>query len=101
MGLKLSEIKHVVVRHTCDNPRCINPDHLIGGTIADNNRDRAERGRSAKTVPSRQKLTLADCCWIREHYVPYCRSFGGGAMARKFNVDIAVIHRVLKGDYPL
>lgn len=35
-----------VVRHTCDNIRCINPAHLIIGTLGDNNRDRAERGRS-------------------------------------------------------
>ncbi|MFJ4166312.1 HNH endonuclease signature motif containing protein [Microbacterium sp. NPDC089698] len=36
----------LVVRHTCDNPPCINPDHLLIGTVADNNRDKAERGRA-------------------------------------------------------
>lgn len=35
----------VVIRHSCDTPRCINTDHLLAGTIADNNRDRDERGR--------------------------------------------------------
>lgn len=35
----------MVVRHTCDNPRCVRPDHLIVGTVADNVRDCAERGR--------------------------------------------------------
>lgn len=38
--------KSVVCRHTCDNPWCINPDHIIPGSVADNNRDRSERGRS-------------------------------------------------------
>ena len=37
----------MVVRHTCDNRKCCNPDHLILGTHADNARDREERKRGA------------------------------------------------------
>jgi len=32
--------------HKCDNPRCINPDHLFTGTVADNNWDRSRKGRN-------------------------------------------------------
>jgi hypothetical protein len=35
------------VRHKCDNPSCINIDHLEQGTNYDNVQDRVSRGRSA------------------------------------------------------
>lgn len=35
-----------VVMHTCDNPACINPDHLRLGTQADNLADMRAKGRA-------------------------------------------------------
>lgn len=32
-------------RHTCDNPPCCNPDHLIEGSRSENMRDAYQRGR--------------------------------------------------------
>lgn len=32
--------------HRCDNPLCVNPEHLFWGDAADNNRDRAVKGRT-------------------------------------------------------
>ena len=37
--------KGLVVRHKCDNPSCINPDHLELGTQQQNVADRENRGR--------------------------------------------------------
>lgn len=39
-----------VVRHTCDNPKCINPDHLIIGTNAENMHDKFLRNRQPRVI---------------------------------------------------
>jgi hypothetical protein len=36
----------MVVRHKCDTPACVNPDHLEPGTQADNIADMFKRGRA-------------------------------------------------------
>ena len=55
-----------VVRHTCDNSSCINPDHLKIGTHEDNVKDRCIRGRSAKgDKHGRSKLTEEQVLEIR------------------------------------
>lgn len=52
----------VLVLHRCDNPRCVNPNHLFIGTPADNMNDAASKLRLAK------KLTPASVVQIRYLY---------------------------------
>ena len=45
------------VLHTCDNPSCVNPDHLFAGTTVDNVADKVAKGRQAKGEGCNRKLT--------------------------------------------
>ena len=51
------------VLHTCDNPSCVNPDHLFEGTQADNLDDMVRKGRSGN-----RKLTSEQVRAIRARY---------------------------------
>lgn len=39
-----------VIRHKCDNPQCINPEHLEVGTQYDNIMDKVKRGRMSENT---------------------------------------------------
>lgn len=62
----------LVVRHKCDNPICINPDHLEIGTQADNIHDMIRRGRanfSQQGIKNpKARLTEKDVMDIRNRY---------------------------------
>lgn len=53
-----------LILHSCDNPPCINPDHLRPGSYADNAADMVSRGRHCKTGQVK-RLTWQDVCDIR------------------------------------
>lgn len=70
MALQLSDGVHrdpeEKVRHTCDNPPCCNPAHLVPGTQADNVADMVERGRVDRGAQKpNTKLTPADVAEMR------------------------------------
>jgi hypothetical protein len=56
----------LLLRHICDTPLCVNPDHLLPGTHEDNMADMMSRNRSAKgECQGNSKLTADDIRAIR------------------------------------
>jgi hypothetical protein len=80
----------LLVRHLCDNPLCVNPEHLATGRDADNVRDRVEAGR---TVP-RAKLTEDQRGFIRAH--PFSER-GAIRMAKRFGITYSYAKRLMGG----
>lgn len=57
------------VLHHCDNPKCVNVDHLFLGTNADNMQDKVKKGRQHRPqgeLCGMSKLTESEVLEIRE-----------------------------------
>lgn len=82
--------------HACDNPPCINPEHLSPGTGADNTRDMLRRARSANGERSpHHRLTDDDVAAIR---AAYTGTWGQQAeLARAYGVAPSAISMIVRG----
>lgn len=86
------------VMHSCDNPSCVNPDHLSIGTHDENMKDMKRKGR-ARGVPGARnrhaKLSTEDVAYIRDERMQGITCM---ALAEMFGVKHSTISRISRGD---
>jgi hypothetical protein len=100
--------KEMHVLHRCDNPRCINPEHLFLGTNDDNIKDKVSKGRQAKNTawnkgttgisPSGEnngtsKLTVEQVKEIRRRYSKGV--VGTSRLAKEFSVSNQAVKNII------
>lgn len=104
LAYALNEMKHpdalkgVVIRHKCDNPSCINVEHLEPGTVRDNVADKVARGRHPRgESASGSKLTKQQVNEIRSAYVPRSKHANQYALAKQHGVTQSEISQIIAG----
>ncbi len=91
---KYGPLGDLVARHTCDEPRCINLDHIISGTVKQNAEDKVERNRqNTPKADSRSntKIMSADVPFIRNSPIK------NKDLAEMFGVNPSVISKIKTG----
>lgn len=86
-----------VVMHSCDNPSCVNPDHLSIGTYKDNALDAIAKGRHARITPKGSKNGKSV---LNEQKVLYIRSrpdVSHAKLAAELGVSASCIRGVRSG----
>jgi len=81
-----------VVMHTCDNPLCVRPEHLVDGTHGANVQDKVLKGRQAKGEGhGRTKLTAPQVLEIRAR-----AKEGTTALAKEFKVSPKAVRLIIQ-----
>lgn len=89
-----------VVMHTCDNPPCVNVEHLRAGTLAENMQDMVSKGRwrnasgSGETKPN-GTFTQADAEEVRRRYATEKTTYR--ALAKEYGLHHSTIERIVTG----
>jgi hypothetical protein len=88
-------------RHTCDNPQCFNPAHLLWGSVKQNAEDRNGRNRQNKgEAVNTAKLTEDQVSEIRSLFQPRVWGVTSGnvtELATRFRVTRQTIHKIGRG----
>ena len=82
------------VLHRCDNPPCINPDHLFLGTDADNVADKVAKGRGASGERNgHSKLKASMVLEIREQHAT--GEYTHKDLSHKHRISRTIITRIV------
>ena len=85
----------MLVCHHCDNPPCVNPDHLFVGTSSDNLFDASSKGRTIGERAARcRKLTNLQIQEMRHLYAEGI--YYQKELAIKFNVTSGYVSKILR-----
>lgn|SRR3990167_1998045 len=95
-----------VVMHTCDNPLCVNPEHLRQGTQQENMLDKEAKGHSFYPGMRRPLFGIQNSAakvnpeivqLIRNSYQVENLSYG--QLAKKYSISKSQVYRIVKGDH--
>lgn len=85
----------VVVCHRCDNPSCVNPDHLFLGTDAENIADRDAKGRGPRGLRNGRAVLTPDR--VGELRAAAQGGLSAAQLGRMFGVSPSQANRVATG----
>jgi hypothetical protein len=89
----------LIVRHSCDNPPCCNPRHLLLGTHADNTQDKVERGRArtGRQDGENNGAALLTTEQVGQIVEAFRAGLNNQQVARRFPVSDSLISRIRTG----
>lgn len=86
----------LVIRHKCDTPLCVNPEHLIPGTKRENSQDMKLRRRSTWGERNpRAKLTEHQVLKIKELLM--CTNLSQQKIGDRFGVSRGAVKEIAEG----